>query len=116
MIHRVFQRKEMLLLGAVESMHGSRKELAQELRLSISRELLTHQQCFYHVQKLANMSPKVNPRSNLQTDTTVDSIRLTVPSVRFALWCKFQWEISRKRLGILGREITQEIPSILKMP
>jgi hypothetical protein len=61
------------------------------------------------------MSPKVNSRPNPQTDLREDSIKLTVPSVRFTLPCKFQRTICRKPLDILGKEITQETLSTLKM-
>jgi len=61
------------------------------------------------------MSTKVNPRSNLQIDLRVDSIKLTVLSVRFALSCKFQSIINQKYSGILGKAIIQEILSTLKM-
>lgn len=72
-------------------------------------------QYYNRVRKQADICLKVNPRPSLQTGLRVDSTTLTVPSVRFTLRCKFQRAVCRKHLDFLGKEITQEILSTLKM-
>ena len=118
----------MLLFEAVEPMYSVNSSticlpwywalLKGDYRASfpILAESPFYQNQYYNrVKKQADISPKVNPRPSLRTGLRVDSITLTVPSVRFTLRCKFQIAVCRKHLDFLGKEITQEILSTLKM-
>jgi hypothetical protein len=120
-----FPEYEMLLLEAAEPMHHRRFRChgtGRFLRggyhasfLILAEGPFYQNRCYNRVMKQADISPKVNPRPSLQTGLRVDSTTLTVPSVRFTLRCKFQRAVCRKHLDFLGKEITQEILSTLKM-
>jgi hypothetical protein len=118
----------MLLLEAVEPMYpvnssaiplyGTRRCLRGDYHASflmLAEGPFYQNQYYGRVMKQADISPKVSPRPSLQTGLRVDSTTLTVPSVRFTLRCKFRRAVCRKHLDFLGKVITQEILSTLKM-